>query len=157
LPVTPLTLQPGQIFTRPVNRHEDGVVDVFLPSRPEEKYLIQATTNFVVWDNIATNFAIANFMQLVDLDGPYYPHRFYRSAVFDSVVGGLVEAVQRDSDGSVTFQITGLQGRSYTVQASLDLVNWTALGTPIVGGTRVSFKDPNISTNSHRFYRLRSD
>ncbi len=155
-PVTPVTLNPGQIFVRPANRRPDGVVDFFLPSEPDQKYLIQATTNFVHWDNILTNVAIANFMALVDMDGPNFPYRFYRSALFDAIIGGQIGSFLRSADGTVNFRITGLEGRNYTIQASTDLVIWADIGTATATTGTIQFTDPNAAGFRQRFYRLKS-
>ncbi len=155
-PVTPITLNSGQIFVRPANLRPDGVVDFFLPSEPDLKYLIQATTNFVHWENILTNVAIANFMALVDMDGPNFPYRFYRSALFDAIIGGQIGGFFRSADGTVNFRITGLEGRNYTIQASTDLVNWTDTGKATVADGTIQFTDPNAAGFRQRFYRLKS-
>jgi len=155
-PVTPVTLNSGQIFVRPADRRPDGVVDFFLPSEPDQKYLIQATTNFIHWDNILTNVAIANFMALVDLDGPNFPYRFYRSALFDAIIGGQIGSFFRSADGTVNFRITGLEGRAYTIQASTDLVSWADIGTATTAAGTIQFTDPNAASFRHRFYRLKS-
>jgi hypothetical protein len=155
--ISPVTLNSGQIFARPVNRRDDGIVDFFMPARADEKYLIQATTNFVNWENISTNIAISDFMQLVDLDGPNYPFRFYRSALFDAVIGGTLSSISRDANGSAQFQITGLQARTYTIQASGDLKTWSDLQTRSASSGKIIFSDPDASLYPQRFYRLRSD
>jgi Cohesin domain len=155
--ISPVTLNSGQIFARPVNRRDDGIVDFFLPSRADEKYLIQATTNFVQWANISTNVAITDFMQLVDMDGPIYPYRYYRSAVFDAIARGLLNDVVREPNGVVTFQVSGLEGRRYTIQASMDLVNWTDLDRVTVLSGKLMFADRSAPDHRVRFYRLKSD
>jgi len=155
-PVTPITLNSGQIFVRPANRRPDGVVDFFLPSEPDQKYLIQATTNFVHWDNILTNVAIANFMALVDMDGPNFPYRFYRSALFDAIIGGQIGGFLRSADGTVDFRITGLEGRAYTIQASTDLMIWADIGAAAATAGTIQFTDPNAAGFRQRFYRLKS-
>src|SRR5262245_53535112 len=65
--LTSLSLNAGTIFVRPVNLLPNGHVQFFLPSTPDTRYAIQATTNLVNWVNISTNTATGNFMDLVDV------------------------------------------------------------------------------------------
>ena len=76
--MTPLTLNAGAIFVRPVNPLPDGTVQFFLSSTPDLQYTIQATTNLVNWSNISTNVATGDFMNLLDTEAGAYPFRFYR-------------------------------------------------------------------------------
>ncbi|SRR5712692_10961812 len=154
--LAPVTLNSGTIFVQPVHQNEDGTVQFFLPSTVDQRYLIQATTNFVHWDNIATNLAVGSFMDLVDMDAPNFPYRFYRSALFDAIIGGQIGSFFRSADGTVAFQITGLEGRNYTVQASTDLVNWTDIGAATTTAGTIQFTDPNAASFRQRFYRLKS-
>src|SRR5207247_958319 len=104
--VVPVSASAGTIFVTPLYREPgSGVVDLFFPSEQDQRYLIQATTNFVNWVNIATNVALSSFLDLVDTDAPNYPHRFYRSALFDAVVGGQIGSFSRATDGTIDFRI----------------------------------------------------
>lgn len=47
----PRSLNSGSIFMRKVNPLPDGRMQFFLPSQPDENYVIQATTDFVTWLN----------------------------------------------------------------------------------------------------------
>jgi hypothetical protein len=76
--VTPVALRSGTIFVRPVNFLPDGHVQFFLPSTPDQRYIIQATTNLVNWVNISTNVASGTFLDLIDVDAVSNPYRFYR-------------------------------------------------------------------------------
>jgi len=150
--VAPLSTRVGAVFARPVNRREDGVVDFFLPSRPDERYLIQATTNFEHWVNLTNTVAFGSFMQLVDTDAPRYPYRFYRSALADFF--GTLSGPQFHSNGNVTFRLEGADGRLFTVQSSTNLNDWENLRTAAAGlVTLTNVFDPRFPT---RFFRLRS-
>src|SRR5438067_8581345 len=122
---------------------------------PDEHYLIQASTNLVNWINISTNIAVSSFMDLVDLDAPNYPHRFYRSALFDAVIGGQIGGATRASDGSVNFRITGLEGRTYLVQTSSDLKNWINLSTNGMIQGSIQFTNRPDANFRARFFRLK--
>ncbi len=76
--VTPLALSSGTVFVRPVNLLPDGRVQFFLPATPDQRYLIQASTDLEHWINISTNVATGTFLDLVDVDAANYPYRFYR-------------------------------------------------------------------------------
>jgi Cohesin domain len=74
----PLALAHGTIFVSPVYREPSGIVDLFLPSTADERYLFQATTDLVTWVTLSTNLATGSFIDLVDRDAPQYLYRFYR-------------------------------------------------------------------------------
>ncbi len=74
----PPTLASGTIFVRPVNLLPDGRVQFFLPSTPDQRYYIQASSDLSSWVNISTNVATGTFLDLIDLDASSYPYRFYR-------------------------------------------------------------------------------
>jgi hypothetical protein len=76
--LAPLALKSGTIFVRQINFLPDGHVQFFLPSTPDQRYYIQATTNLVNWVNISTNVATGSFLDLIDVDAVSYPYRFYR-------------------------------------------------------------------------------
>jgi hypothetical protein len=52
------------------------------------------------------------------------------------------------------FTIMGVSSGIVVVQASSDLLNWTALATNTLAGTSLIFSDPNWRNYPHRFYRL---
>jgi len=153
-PITPVTLTRGSIFVRPVNPLPDGSMQFFLPSQPDKRYVIQASTNLIDWINISNTVAFANFMDLVDVEAPKYPYRFYRSALADAL--GSISGTVRLPDGSLNFQISGLQGRGYVIQASTDLERWTDVSTNTVAGGTITFIDMNSRNFDQRFYRLKS-
>jgi Cohesin domain len=74
----PVGSSAGTIFVRPVNVEPDGHVQFFLLSTEGQRYAIQATTNLQDWINISTNVSTGGFMDLIDVDAPHYPYRFYR-------------------------------------------------------------------------------
>ena len=77
-PLEPVNLGSGTIFVRAVNLLPGGEAQFFLPATPNQRYAIQATTNFVNWLNISTNTATSSFLDLLDVDAARYPYRFYR-------------------------------------------------------------------------------
>jgi hypothetical protein len=79
--VTPVIANAGAIFMNQVNRGENGEVQFFMPATPDDRYVIQASTNLVNWVNISTNLATDYFMDINDPDAVHYPIRFYRSGL----------------------------------------------------------------------------
>src|SRR3989442_12842968 len=126
----------------------------FLPSVPDKRYVIQASTNLVDWLNISNTVAFASFMDLVDADAPKYPHRFYRSALADAL--GAIGGIARLPNGNLNLQIIGLSGRTYVIQASTDLERWIDLSTNNAAGGMITFTDIDARNFRQRFYRLKS-
>jgi len=151
-----VTLNSGSIFVRSVNRDTNGQVEFFLASVPDQRYLIQASTDLINWVNLSTNIAIGSFMDLLDMDAPNYPRRFYRSALFDAVVGEFIGSFSRAAGGGPSFRISGLEGRAYILQASSDLKNWISVSTNAVVDGSVHFSDLEAAHLAQRFYRLKS-
>ncbi len=151
--IEPVSAISGQVFTRPVNRSLDGSVQFFLPSTNDSRYLIQASTNFVDWLTITNMTANADFMDLVDADAGRFPYRFYRPILYEAA--GEITGVTRNANG-FRFNVSGLDGRSYILQASTDLVSWTDVGSGAVVGGALSFDAVMELGVPWRFYRLRS-
>ena len=95
-------------------------------------------------------------------------YRDYLNAINDDgqivVSGGLLSPVLpfrlsvplRQPDGQFHFTLEGQPGRSYTIQASTDLVNWSAL-TNFVSATGTNEFTASAAPNfKGRFYRALS-
>jgi hypothetical protein len=54
---------------------------------------------------------------------------------------------------SRTLTVGGEAGRSYVVEVSTDLVNWTQLGMVTISGGPVQIQDPDTASSPQRFYR----
>jgi hypothetical protein len=58
------------------------------------------------------------------------------------------------ANGSATFKLTGVGGRTYTIQASTDMLTWTNIGTATADANGVcQFDDANAINFPQRFYR----
>jgi len=68
--------------------------------------------------------------------------------IADSPAATLTSAVQ--ANGQFAFNVEGVTGYKYAVQASTDLVHWTAVQT---NAAPFTFTDPNASQVAHQFYR----
>ena len=154
-PVTPVKANSGSIFVRQVNRNQDGTVQFFLSSQPDTRYLIQATTHFLNWENVTNTIALGNFMNLVDTDSASHPHRFYRSILYDAIRGQIASVTQQP-DGGLSFRVNALPRRPYTLQASSDLQSWTDLSTYVAATTTLSFTNATDAAFPRRFFRLKS-
>jgi hypothetical protein len=153
--IAPVGARSGAVFVTPVYRDPvSGVVDLFFPSALDTRYLIQATEDFTRWVTIATNAATGDFMDMVDTDAVNYPHRFYRTALYDAA--GELGAITRQPDGGVRFSLSGLSGRAYVLQASTNLRDWTHLRTNVAAGGGIEFTIPAEPGVPQRFFRVQS-
>ncbi len=58
-------------------------------------------------------------------------------------------------EGLVRFNLRGAEGRTYQVQSSVDLLNWTDLQRATVTGGQIVVEDRPSPDPRHRFYRAR--
>jgi hypothetical protein len=155
--LAPVSARSGTVFVLPVYPDPmSGVVSLFFPAQEDQRYLLQATTNFTHWETIKTNLAGGSFVDWVDEDAPRFPHRFYRTALLDALVGGQLSQFNVSANGRVSFALTGLEGRAYVIEASTNLVEWETIGAQTGTGGRVEFIDPAAGSFRQRFYRLNS-
>jgi hypothetical protein len=153
--LVPVNSVAGSVFVSSVYRDPgSGLVGLFLPGEPDQKYLIQATEDFTSWATIATNTALSEFMDLVDTDAPRYPHRFYRTALYDAA--GEITSVQLQGGNNIGLRLQGLAGREYVVQASTDLKEWRSVRTNLANSGVIEFSVPLDPIYSYQFYRIRS-
>jgi hypothetical protein len=61
--------------------------------------------------------------------------------------------VSTQSNGQFRFTLLGEAGRSYTIQASTNLVDWTALTNFVSATGTDQFTDPAAPSFNRRFYR----
>jgi hypothetical protein len=138
------------VYVRP-----DGDVDAFIAVTNGVTYRIQATTNFVEWETISEQTAESSLMQFIDLDAHSYPYRFYRALPVE--LQGAAGAPEGQGAGNVVqgWALAGVDGLSYVVEASTNLVQWRAITTNVAVGGRVEFSDPDARQHRVRFYRTR--
>jgi len=63
--------------------------------------------------------------------------------------------VMRLPNGSVSFMISGAPNRTYFVEASANLTNWTNLGSVLYTNGLMPYLDATASSHTNRFYRAR--
>jgi uncharacterized delta-60 repeat protein len=64
-------------------------------------------------------------------------------------------STRRDGDGTTRLLANALPDRSYTLQASENLANWSDLATQIATTNRIEFTEAPTNSHSLRFYRLK--
>lgn len=152
--VAPLRLRHGAVLVEPVYRGPDGVVDLFLIVQSNRTYVVQATTNFVSWINIATNFAGFDYLVEQDPDAVNYQARFYRAVQVDTAVGGQIIAVNLSAGNEMTFGYATAPGRTYILQASTNLSGWDNLTTNLAPGSLLNFTNLISPALPRQFFRI---
>lgn len=66
------------MFFTSANYLPNGTFQLGFSGVTGNNYVLQATTNFVNWTPLTTNFATTNLFQLIDPGASNYPYRFYR-------------------------------------------------------------------------------
>ena len=152
--VTPVGLTQGGVLVQPIFVVSDGSVDLMFHAQPNETYIVQATTNFVNWVNISTNTALLNYFTLTDYGSVGLPYRFYRAVPIAFAPPWQLSAIARQTNGAVSFQVSGGQGATFVVQASTNLANWVNLATNSIATGPVPFTDAGAGLFPVRFYRV---
>lgn len=125
---------------------------------PGSQYVVQASTNQTTWVSVQTN---ASPFIFTDSSAGQFSQRFYRAfnyanSVSNNSVGvkvflaaaTLTQAAY--ANGQYSFNISGVSGNQYVVQASTNMVDWVSVQTNTVP---FIFTDTNAGQYSQRFYR----
>lgn len=67
----------------------------------------------------------------------------------------LVATVSVTPGGSAVVAFTSKSGRTYALEASLDMVDWLSVGTTTATGSTATFTDSGAGSFGQRFYRVR--
>jgi uncharacterized delta-60 repeat protein len=120
--------------------------------------VILASTNLVNWVAIQTNLVATNgAIFFSDANSGKYPRRFYRAMLFNGVLpppsflagtGNLGM-----SSGQFGFNLGGVVGQTFVIQASSNLVNWVPLTTNVLTASPLRVTDPGSTNFARRFYR----
>jgi hypothetical protein len=133
----------------------DGRLSLSVFGQVGHNYTLLASTNVVNWVPILS-FACTNApMDVVDPDATNFSARFYRLAPPTGVSGlalGLGSAQPLSSNGLdlVLFSLPGLE---YRIDASSDLLNWTAVTNFVSTNATMHFLDSSATNYDQRFYR----
>ncbi len=152
--VQPIRLINGAVVVGQVVRGADGVVDLFLTVQSNRTYVIQATTNFNNWANLATNFTAQNYIVFKDTEAVSHAMRFYRAVPVGAGAGGLIESLQITGGGFMTFSYPTANGRTYVMQATTNLSNWLDLQTNIAASAAMNFTNLIDPAHTKRFFRI---
>ena len=125
-------------------------------NQPDQCYVIQATTDFQSWVNVQTNSATGSLLEFADSGAGQFPHRFYRAILCDALTGQRLGTITQLPGGQVRFNLFGVSGRSYVIQASTNLPQWENIRTNIGAGGPIVFID-GVTNQARRFYRVRSE
>jgi len=131
----------------------NGAARFFLNGLSGSVCVIQASSNLVSWWAIATNtISATGSVQITDAGMAGHRQRFYRAMVVPNYQPQLSGASLRN--GAFQLVLNGSVGSSYVIQASSNLINWSAISTNTIssGGT-VSITDPVLANYKARFYR----
>ena len=55
----------------------------------------------------------------------------------------------------MSFKLSGVPNRTYTIEASANLTNWTSLGPVLYTNGLMPYLDATASSLTNRFYRAR--
>lgn len=152
--VIPVRSLHGAVLVETVYRAPDGVVDLFLTVQSNRMYVVQATTNFVNWVNIATNFATLDYVIAQDLDAVNHSARFYRAVSGETVAGGKITGVSVATGNQLIFGYSTISGRTYLLQTSTNLTGWDNLTTNLATGTLLNFTNLISPSEPGRYFRI---
>ena len=127
---------------------------------PGQAVVIEASSNLVHWTAIATNVVPnGGTVFFTDLDSGGLPLRFYRARYYEGALpaprigtGNAFPSIRTNAFG---FNLSGVAGQIIVIEASSNLVNWTALATNTLGMVPIFFSDTGWTNFAVRFYRAR--
>lgn len=145
----------GAIVMTPVYRRVDGTVDYFLSVQPDQRYVIQASTNLIQWENVSTNDTPDTLLFLVDEEAKYHSYRFYRAVLRDPVSGLQIGTIRRLDASRMAIQFQGSLGKRYVLESSTNLVGWTSVITQAAMRAEVLLTNSILPQLPSQFFRIR--
>jgi uncharacterized delta-60 repeat protein len=134
---------------------------------PGQIVVIEATTDWQTWVPIQTNLvssgngsvASANsvLFTFTDPQSYLYSQRFYRIRLYPGIPPPAISegANLGFQSNRFGFNLAALQGEVVVIEASTNLLNWSAISTNTLNSSTIYFSDPASTNFSRRFYRLR--
>ncbi len=133
----------------------DGRLRLTVFGQVGHNYTLLASTNLAAWAPILS-FACTNSpMDVFDPDANSFSARFYRLAPPGTAPDlrlGLGSAQPLSSSG-LDLVLYGQAGSSYRIDASSNLLDWTAVTNFVSTNTAMYFRDASATNYSRRFYR----
>ena len=119
-----------------------------------QSYTLLSSTNLVDWLPI-TGVLITNPpVTVYDPDVVNYPQRFYRIGPLSLATINLkFNSNQPLNSNGANLVLSSLPGLNYEIDASTDLVHWTAITNLAGTNLPLYFTDPQAKTFEQRFYR----
>ncbi|MGA2557724.1 MAG: NHL repeat-containing protein [Verrucomicrobiota bacterium] len=152
-------LLPGShtVYTRPPQLAgtiaAGGKFQFVLRGPAGNRYIIQASPDLVSWTSLSTNTIPAGgSIPINDSDMTNHVRRFYRAVTVTTSPPQLVGLTANRA--TAQFVLNGQAGSECVIQASSDLVAWSAIFTNIIpeaGSMLIS--DSGATNRNHRFYR----
>ena len=133
----------------------DGRLRLGVFGQGGHNYTLLASTNLVSWQPVLAFACTNGTVDVFDPDASSYRARFYRLAPPGPVPGlklGL-GSVRPLSTGGLELVLFSLAGLEYRIDASSDLVNWTAVTNFVSTNATMHFMDSSATNYSRRFYR----
>jgi hypothetical protein len=122
---------------------------------PGKRAVIQSSTDLWNWNSISTNVPATDTMTFSDDWATDANQRFYRAIqLADVFVKFALTSPERSPLGQFRFTLTGVTpGRTNVIEASTNLLNWTAISTNVVSTNRITFTDSGATNHDRRHYR----
>jgi uncharacterized protein (TIGR03790 family) len=134
-----------------LGRDAAGGFRLHLETGPATGVIIQASTNLINWTSVFTNVA-GGPVDFVDSSAPLYSRRFYRALGAVPATRPKLSVLGKGNGGSFKLHVEPGTAGGYLLQASTNLIQWTALVTNLAGST-MDFEDLAAANFSRRFYR----
>ena len=126
---------------------------------PGQVVVIEASTDLVAWVPVQTNLVTGSgLFFFTDPQAPLFPHRFYRARLYagDLPPPALAPGGSAGFQSNCfTFNLAAVAGQTVIIEASTNLVNWSALSTNTLESGLFLFSDPTSTNFLERFYRAR--
>jgi hypothetical protein len=120
---------------------------LWIDGLPGSIYLVMASTNLANWVPLATNLSPFTF---IDTNTAAFPYRFYRAILYTYPWAALT--IARYPTNAFLLSVNGVADRSYVLERSTNLLNWSPVLTNVSPFNCVEAATAGIPM---RFYRGR--
>jgi hypothetical protein len=137
--ITSFPLEPGRTTSFSVQTIRPGTDDLYIRWLTNGVVAAEGVTNLTLSStalNAGGNAVVAEVIDLTPLVRTDLEGRLAQTVQWTIINGAVAPALQLEqwsfSDGNLVFLVTGADGRSYALQHSTDLANWTSLSSHVV-------------------------